>query len=273
MIVDGRAIANEILEETRTRVRALSRTPVVRAITGDPSAVTLSYLRIKAAKATDAGMHLEVVTLPPNATYEDYEAALCAPGADAIIVQLPLPADIDRARLVNVVPRALDADVLSDASVRAFEQAEEGAVLPPVVAAIAEVLSRTNTEVKAKTVAIVGQGKLVGKPAAVWFTQQGAQVSVLTKDSEDRSVLSHADIVVLGVGSPALIQPSDIKDGVVLIDAGTSEQAGEMVGDADPACREKASVFTPVPGGVGPIAVACLFRNVVELLERSLRAP
>jgi methylenetetrahydrofolate dehydrogenase (NADP+)/methenyltetrahydrofolate cyclohydrolase len=78
-----------------------------------------------------------------------------------------------------------------------------------------------------------------------------------------------ADIVVLGTGQPGFIKPEHIKEGVVLIDAGASEMAGVITGDADPACAQKASLFTPVPGGVGPIAVAMIFKNILDLVERS----
>ena len=271
MIVDGRAIALEILNETKTRVEALGRTSVVRAITANPSPATLSYLRIKAARATDAGMRLEVVTLADDATYTHYEDAVLAPGADAVIVQLPLPLGVDSEALVNTIPLSQDADVLSMRATTAFQNQEPGAVLPPVVAAIAEVLSRTNTVVSGARAVGVGQGKLVGKPAATWLEREGAQVTALTRESADRSALAEADIVVLGAGSPLMVQPEHIKEGVVLIDAGTSESGGQVVGDADPACAKKSAVFTPVPGGMGPIAVACLFRNVVTLLERPLQ--
>jgi methylenetetrahydrofolate dehydrogenase (NADP+)/methenyltetrahydrofolate cyclohydrolase len=91
----------------------------------------------------------------------------------------------------------------------------------------------------------------------------------MTKESSDFSILKSADIVVSGAGVPHLIKPEMLRQGVVLIDAGTSESDGALAGDADPACAEVASVFTPVPGGVGPIAVACLFRNVLRLLVNS----
>jgi len=271
MIVDGRAIAADILSETKARVETLGRTPVVRAITADPSPATLSYLKIKAAKASSAGMQLEVVTLEGGATYAEFEAVLLAPGADAVIVQLPLPEGIDSEALVNSIPIYLDADVLSARAVAAFESQDEGAMLPPVVAALSEVVHRAGVSVRGERAVVVGQGKLVGKPSALWLSQQGAHVSILTRESVDMSEIKQADILVLGAGSPSVVGLKDIKDGVVLIDAGTSEQGGQMVGDADPACAQRASVFTPVPGGMGPIAVACLFRNVVSLLERSLQ--
>lgn len=271
MIVDGRAIAADILNETKARVETLGRTPVVRAITADPSPATLSYLKIKAAKAASAGMQLEVVTLDGGATYAEFESALQAPGADAVIVQLPLPNGVDSETLVNSIPERLDADVLSARAYHAFEVQKEGALPPPVVAALSEVLHRARVSVPGARAVVVGQGKLVGKPSALWLSQQGAIVTTLTRESVDVSEIEQADILVLGAGSPSIVGPGDIKDGVVLIDAGTSESGGQVVGDADPACADRAGVFTPVPGGMGPIAVACLFRNVATLLERSLQ--
>lgn len=273
MIVDGRAIAADILEETRIRAARLPQVPVVRAITANPSPATASYLRIKAQKAQAAGMRLEIVTLPESATMGEYEAAVTAPGADAVLIQLPLPQGIDSDRLVNLIPVSMDADVLSEAAVTAFLEQQESALLPPVVAAVQEVLRRTHVSVAGMRATVVGQGKLVGKPAAAWLSAQGAQVTVVTKDTPNPAAILGAQLLVLGAGSPAVVKAEDIGEGVVLIDAGTSEQGGQMVGDAHPDCAQKASVFTPVPGGIGPIAVACLFRNTIELLERSLRQP
>ena len=213
-------------------------------------------------------MTLEVVTMNEDATEEELISAVTAPGAHAVIVQLPLPAQFDTARVVNAIPVGQDADVLS---VHAYEQFREGGVRPPVVEAVAEILTRTGTVMQGSNVVVVGQGKLVGQPVAEFLEREGAVVHRLTLDSVDMSPLRTADIVVSGAGSPHLITPEMVREGVMLIDAGTSESGGALVGDINPACEEKASVFTPVPGGVGPIAVACLFRNVVELLERPLQ--
>ena len=108
----------------------------------------------------------------------------------------------------------------------------------------------------------------MGQPAAVWFEEMGADIVVLTRQSESLAELAHADIAILGAGSPHLVKPDMLKEGVVLIDAGTSESNGAIAGDADPSCAGVARVFTPVPGGMGPIAVACLFQNVAELYLR-----
>jgi methylenetetrahydrofolate dehydrogenase (NADP+)/methenyltetrahydrofolate cyclohydrolase len=268
MIIGGKSIATEILSATRTRVAALGRTPVVRAVTVAPNPATESYLRIKETQAQSAGMKLEVMRLPETATNDAVIDAIRAGGADAIIVQLPLPAGrqgfpgLDTKKILDTIPREKDADVLSHAT-------RESSLLPPVVGAVKEIFERAHVEVKNKKAVVVGKGWLVGDPVAAWLTKEGAHVSVLTRESGDlEQALHDADIVVSGAGSPHLIKPAMLKQGVVLIDAGTSESDGALAGDADPACADVASVFTPVPGGVGPIAVACLFRNVVDLLTQ-----
>lgn len=267
MIIDGRSIAADMLAATRGRVAVLGRVPVVRAITIAPNPATESYVAIKTARAKDAGMSLEVVRLPDTANDDEIMRAIHVPGADALIVQLPLPTSYNTKKMLDAIPQEKDADVLSASARNAFSAHIEGALLPPVVGAVKDILARANVEVKNKKAVVVGKGWLVGDPVAVWLTHQGAVVTICTRESDDVSnALKDADIVVSGAGVAGLITPTMVKQGVVLIDAGTSESGGTLVGDVDPACAPLASVFTPVPGGVGPIAVACLFSNVADLL-------
>jgi len=269
MIIDGRALAQDILAEAKGIALSLGRMPVVRAVAVAPSTVTQSYLRVKGMRAGAAGARLDVVRLLHDATTENVISAIHAPGADAVIVQLPLPEGIDQEAVFAAIPREKDADVLSQAARTAFEQSEEDTLMPPVADAIAEMLIRGGVSLEGKRAFVVGKGYLVGAPAAAFLRQRGAEVTVLDKASFDRDALLEADIVVSGAGAPHLIVPNMVKEGVVLIDAGTSEQAGAIVGDIDPACAEKASVYTPVPGGVGPVAVACLYRNAARLAARA----
>ena len=188
-----------------------------------------------------------------------------ASGEGSIIVQLPLPPHIDTERVLNVVPPERDPDVLSEKSIALFEK-DTSAILPPVLGAIKEILLRSGVFVGNKKVVIVGRGKLVGAPAAVWFKRHGSNVALLGRDTADlKPHTAEADIIVLGVGSPGLLRPDMIKPEAVILDAGTSEEGGKLLGDADSACAEKAGVFTPVPGGIGPITVAILFQNLLTL--------
>ena len=120
-----------------------------------------------------------------------------------------------------------------------------------------------------KVVAIVGYGRLVGQPVNEYAKKRGAKVTVLTDESTDfSSTLKEADIIVSGVGKPGLIEDTVVKPEVVLFDAGTSEDSGELRGDITTQAAEKAALYTPVPGGIGPITVAILLRNLVTLSQK-----
>lgn len=262
MEVHGRDIAADILLRTRTRVEALGRVPNVHAVVVAPTPATESYLRIKSAKAKDAGMELVVTKLPDTATTEMVIETISSLTTDAIIVQLPLPPSIDTEQVLAAIPRELDADCLSKVS------RERGALLlPPVAAAVHEICVRMNVSLEEKKAVVIGGGWLVGLPVAAYLRAEGVDVTIATRETENlKELLSTADVVVSGAGVAGLITPDLLKQGVVLIDAGTSESNGTLKGDADPACAQVASVYTPVPGGVGPIAVACLFENVALLV-------
>ncbi|HEX2792499.1 MAG TPA: bifunctional 5,10-methylenetetrahydrofolate dehydrogenase/5,10-methenyltetrahydrofolate cyclohydrolase [Candidatus Paceibacterota bacterium] len=267
MIVDGRKLAASILADVKEKVGTLGRVPTVRALTVAPSPATRSYLKIKAARAADAGMALEVAELPAAATTADALAALLAPGADAFIAQLPLPETIDTKAVLDAIPLGKDADVLSWRAWQRFADGRDYALLPPVAAAVEEILREYGVETAGKDAVVIGEGKLVGKPVRLWLERAGARVTVVTRATEGgAAAIKSADIIVSGAGVPGLVVPEGVRPGAVVIDAGTSESEGAIVGDADRAVAEVASVFTPVPGGVGPVAVACLFRNAAILL-------
>lgn len=255
MIVDGKEIAREILARTKERATALGHAPRVVAITGSETPATRSYLAIKKRKALDAGC-----------VFETREVGSDTSDADAVIIQLPLEgADLES------IPLEKDADVLSKVAREKFERGEAGALLPPVVAAIKEIFDLYEIDVKDKKAVVVGEGWLVGRPAATWLGQQGAEVTVVNSKTVDlAAALRAADIIISGAGVPGLIKSGMIHQGLALIDAATSESNGIIAGDADPECASKCSLFTTVPGGVGPIAVACLFENAVTLAGQAL---
>lgn len=257
MVIDGKQIGREILES----VRAHGVPARVRAISVAPDAATRSYLRIKRQAAEAAGMDLEAVELPESATEAELRAAIEAPGADAIIVQLPLPAHIDTDHALAAIPVGKDADALSP------EARERKLVVPPVAAAVEEVLVRGGVTVPGAQVVVIGKGRLVGMPVIECLEALGATVTAYDEHTFAPDALKDADIIVAGAGVPGLVKAGTVKEGVALIDAGTSEQGGAIVGDIDPAAALHARLYTPVPGGIGPITVACLMRNVAQLVK------
>jgi len=186
--------------------------------------------------------------------------------ADAVIVQLPLPKGISTNNVLAAVPNEKDVDALNPTIPE-----EKRLVHAPVALAAVEILERSGIEIKGKRAVVVGAGRLVGAPSAWLLRHLGANVSVFSLEEGTINALKDADIIVSGAGNPGFIKPEHIKDGVALIDGGTSELKKKIAGDADPACAGKAKVFTPVPGGVGPVAVAMIFRNLLELVKRNGR--
>lgn len=264
-MIDGKAIAKEEKAAIRTLLTETGMMPRLCIITCAPTLATESYLALKEKNAAALGITVVVRRLLAHATTAEAIAAVAeaAVAYEGVIVQLPLPPTLDTEAILAAIPPAKDVDNFR-------YRAEPQEVLPPVVYAIDAISQREGVSWSGKTVVIFGAGRLVGHPMAHYAAAKGAQVTVLTEQSsgEDMKRAATADIIVLGVGKPRLLTKEMVKDGVVVFDAGASEDGGLLVGDADPAVAEKASLFTPVPGGIGPITVAALFRNLLTLALR-----
>ena len=264
MIVDGKKIAQDIY--TQLEKQAGSRPTLVIVVVGD-NPVIASFVRIKKKNAARLGVGVIEKLLPSSATTEDCVLAIseCAATSNGIIVQLPLPNHIDTETVLAAIPHEQDVDGIYPIST--LDRANAVFVsntIPPVAAALDEIIHTYSIKVSGKSAVVVGAGRLVGKPCAALLVSRGAQITILSHgDSLEK--LKTADIIVLGAGSPGFVKPEMIKEGVVLIDAGTSEDGGKMLGDADSECASKCSLFTPVPGGIGPIAVAMIFKNLFAL--------
>lgn len=241
MIIDGKKIAEDIILSLGSSLRGKKLGIVV----GAQDAATESFIKIKTRVAERLGV--EVVR---------GELGELVQSCDGIIVQLPHP---DAEALIAQIPPEKDLDAIGPKPL----------VRTPVAEAILEVLARGDVSARQKKAVVVGKGRLVGAPAAELLTELGAQVEVITQSVGSLAALKDADIVVLGAGEPGLVKSEMLKEGVVLLDAGTSEAGGKLMGDADPACAAVASIFTPVPGGIGPIAVAMIFKNMVELNHKT----
>lgn len=264
MIIDGKKIADEIHASVKETVSSLDKAPSLTVIACNPNFETQKYLALKKSKAEALGIRITVVVLPEESETQVVIDAVykAASESDGIIVQLPLPKHIDTSTVLESVPDSHDVDAFN-------YQKGTALVLPPVVGAIDEISKNSKLTWAGKKVVIFGAGRLVGAPVEYYARTKDSDVTVLTEASGDTSeVVMAADIVVLGVGQANLLNPDMVKDGVVVFDAGASEDGGLLVGDANPEVAQKASLFTPVPGGIGPITIAILFRNLLELSSR-----
>ncbi|OGF95688.1 hypothetical protein A2Y47_01865 [Candidatus Giovannonibacteria bacterium RIFCSPLOWO2_12_43_8] len=269
MIVDGKAIAEKIkssLAEEISKSKKKIRLAVLK-VGKDP--VTARYLEVKKKFAEAIGVDVRIYEVPTdisnNKLREKLSEIVHIEENTGVIVQLPLPEKINMQYILNAIIPGKDPDMLSSGAWGKFSTGKSK-ILPPVVGAVKVIFDENKIELKGKNAVVVGAGRLVGKPAASWLIGEGATVSVVdenTKNPED--YIKKADIIISGVGKPKTIEADMVMDGVIAIDCGTSESSGQVAGDIDLEVVKKASLFAPVPGGVGPITIAMLFKNLIEL--------
>lgn len=264
MIIDGRSLAKDILVEVKSLVSSKEQSPKLGVVTCAPGVETRQYLELKQKKAREVGVRTVILELPETASTDDCVACInrLAEDCQGIVVQLPLPEQVDREKVLDAVPVTKDPDGFSYGR-------DERSVLPPVAGAIQYIANKHQVSFAGKKVVVVGHGRLVGKPAVIFAEAEGGEVTILEEDTPQyEEELKTADIVITGVGKPHFIKSDMVKDGVIVFDAGASEDSGEVVGDVHPEVADKALLFTPVPGGIGPITVALLLKNLIALANR-----
>lgn len=269
MLIDGRIVRDRIQRELQVRLSG-SKVALAILIAGN-NPVVESFIKIKKSFAENIGAEFFEYRFDETVSEEELVEKLKTLARNTqitgIVVQLPLPMHVDAQVVLNTISVEKDVDVLSAQAIELFEKGTLR-ILPPVVGAVKEILDDVNFQVAGKKVLVVGQGRLVGLPVSVWLKQQGADVTVLGEPSEHlEDLVRNAEVVVSGAGVPNLIKPEMVTPGTLLIDAGSSESLGKIVGDIDPLCEAVSFAQTPVPGGVGPLTVAVLFRNLVRASE------
>ncbi len=267
MIVDGNAIASEILARLGKQIQSLGLRPhlAVVLVGSDPASQT--YVRKKQEAAESIGVKFSLYKFPQTITTDELIAELHQIQSQAlsgIIVQLPLPPTIDKRVALNELDPEIDVDYLSWESLGKLVIGENQLV-PPTPGAILEVLNFHKVPLKGKHVVLVGQGELIGKPLANILIQMPVTLTVCGRETKNLSDFTkQADILITGVGKAGLISGSMVKPGVVVVDAGVSFKGKKMFGDVKfEEVSKIASLMTPTPGGVGPITVAKLLENVV----------
>ncbi|MCK5589013.1 MAG: bifunctional 5,10-methylenetetrahydrofolate dehydrogenase/5,10-methenyltetrahydrofolate cyclohydrolase [Candidatus Pacebacteria bacterium] len=191
---------------------------------------------------------------------------------DGIIVQLPLPLNFNTQKVLNSIPVNLDVDLLNEDTLNYFlEEQKQVDILPPVSSAIYEILKANKFNLKNKNILLVGYGKLVGQPMSLLFDNLDIKYVILRSKTLNKNELyKKADLIISGVGIPELIKPEMLKDKVALIDAGTSTANQKIVGDISLNCIDKSIFFSKTPGGVGPITIAIIYKNLLNLIKKNI---
>lgn len=273
-IIDGRKIAKEILEGIKDEVEKLNFQPVFCDILVGDDVVSLQYVHMKKRAAERLGIRFHEAFFPSSITNEELLREIDIlnkiPNMCGIIVQLPLPVHLDKKKILDAISPTLDVDCLGEERSRKFYEEADLSLVFPTALACFTILESVNLDFKNKNVVVLGQGELVGKPVSQLLFYKGYNVVSLNSSTEDKeAILKNADIIISGIGKGKFITGDMVKSGVVIIDAGTSESGSGVVGDVDlESVQDIASYVSPVPGGVGPVTVAMLFKNVLEVAKR-----
>lgn len=265
----GKLVVTQMERELKESIAALSHAPTVGIVYVGTNPVIEHFISMKQRFAERIGVHLMVYRLPTTSSTDEIVQNVRAIGEkhNGLIIQLPLPHGVDTDAVLDAVPLQKDIDMLS-INARSHIANGHAEVLPAVAGAIREFIERTPISILGKKIVIIGQGKLVGAPVRAWLKTLHIEPVMVSRETADlKGVLETADVIISGAGSPGLITSDMIKEGVILFDAGTSEVEGKIEGDIAKDAYLKASYYTPVPGGIGPVTIACLFKNLLRLMS------
>lgn len=277
-ILDGRLVSDSILKEVSREVKALVKAKVlpklVIILVGD-SPASLSYIKQKRLASEKTGINCIQKILDKNVTTEDLISIIEKLNKDktvhGILVQLPLPKHVNTNLVIRAIDPMKDVDGFQAYNLgKMFLSAKFECLSPCTPRGIIKMLEYYKVEIAGKSVTIVGRSNIVGKPLAIMLMNRDATVTVChSKTAHIENYTRDADIVVAAVGRPKMITADMVKKGAIVIDVGTTKVDNKLTGDVDfEKVSKKASFITPVPGGVGPMTVACLMENVVRAAKR-----
>jgi methylenetetrahydrofolate dehydrogenase (NADP+)/methenyltetrahydrofolate cyclohydrolase len=275
VIVDGKTVAAEIRADLAARIALMSESgnnapSLAVVLCGDDPASAL-YVRNKGRAAERAGVRFVLHRPPADSSTNELVALVATLDADdsvdGILVQLPLPPQIDAAAVMECISPEKDADGFHPCNFGRLAEGHPGAVAPGTPLGCMELLRRYDAPLRGSRAVVIGRSAIVGRPLALMLTNADATVTICHSRTVDLAAISRkADILVAAIGRPRMVDASYVKPGAFVIDVGTTPVDGAVVGDVDRASVEPvAGWLTPVPGGVGPMTIAMLLRNTVAL--------
>ena len=281
MIISGKELSKNIKDGLAEKVIALEkeygRTPnlVVVLIGDDPGSV--SYVTGKAKAATEVGIRNTTIRRDETITQEELLSLVAELNSDddvdGILVQLPLPKHIDEQKVIAAISPEKDVDAFHPLNVASL-WLKQPCILPCTPKGIIKLLKFAGVDIAGKEAVVVGRSNIVGQPVAKLLLEENATVTVAhSKTVNLAEVTRRADILVVAIGRERMVTADMIKPGAVVIDVGVNRDSrnGKLCGDVDfEAAQHVASAITPVPGGVGPMTIACLMENTVEAFEKRM---
>jgi len=265
--MDGKALAQKLRDGLPAEVEELGHVGITTMLVGDDPASHI-YIEMKHRAAIAAGFEAHDVRLPETATQAEVLAKLAELNADdtvdGILVQLPLPPQIDETTVLHAIDPIKDVDGLHPVNAGHLYLGTP-LHIPATPWGCIELLHEYGIDPKGKNAVVIGRSELVGRPAAMLLVMEHATVTICHSRTTDLAAhLREADIIVAAVGVPAIVRPEMVKPGAAVLDVGVTRTDAGIVGDVDPAVADVAGFLTPMPGGTGPMTIAMLLRSTLK---------
>lgn len=272
VIIDGKSVSKKILEQIKDEVKCLEKKPCLAVVIVGSDPASKIYVNNKRKTAISIGFESVIVEFPDdideNVLLDEIKRLNNDTKINAILVQLPLPSQINSKKVIEAIDPKKDVDCFHPSNIGKIAVDSETFVLPCTPKGIMTLLKEYDISVREKNVVVLGRSNIVGRPLSIMLLNEDATVTIChskTRGIEDYT--KNADILISAVGKPKLIKKDMVKAGAVVIDVGiTRGEDGTLSGDVDfENVKEIASFITPVPGGVGPMTICSLMKNTLDL--------
>lgn len=273
IILDGKSLADKITQNLKNEVSKLDKKPKLAVILVGDNPASEIYVRNKEKRAVEIGFESLVLPLPKDISEENLLEHIYILNEDeninAILIQLPLPAHLNKQRIMEAIEPIKDVDGFTSYNFGRLALGYKPYSYPCTPKGIIRLLDEYNIEIEGKNALVIGRSIIVGKPVSLLLQSRNATVTTAhSKTKNLKELASKADIIVSAVGKPRFITADYVKENAIIVDVGINRTENGLCGDVDFVnVKEKTSFITPVPKGVGPMTIAMLMENTLELYK------
>ena len=279
--LDGKYTSSVILEELKEEIQKYlqegRRAPRIDILLVGDDYASQMYVSMKEKKAVDLGISVSVHTFNQETTQDKLITLInqlnSDESVDGIMVQLPMPEHINESEVLESILPSKDVDGLTSTNLGKIFKGDLSAIPPATAKGVIKLLDKYNIQIEGKSAVVIGRGDITGLPIAAMLQNRNATVTICHSHTHNlQDICKMADILISSIGRPEYIDEKYVKEGSVVIDVGTNRNSeGKLVGDINfNNVKDIAGYITPVPGGVGPMTIACLFDNLIEMYKRNV---
>ena len=280
-ILDGKYTSSEIVQTLKAEIKEYlqegKRAPRIDILLVGDDYASQMYVNMKEKKALDLGILVNIHTfdkeIPQEQLIKLIKQLNSNSEVDGIMVQLPMPEHINESEVLESILPSKDVDGLTSTNLGKLFKNDSSAIAPATAKGVIKILEKYNIKIEGKNAVVIGRGDISGLPIAAMLQNRNATVTICHSHTQElKEICMRGDILVSSIGRPEYIDEQYVKKGSIVIDVGTNRNSeGKLVGDVNfNSVKDIAGYITPVPGGVGPMTIACLFDNLIEMYKRNV---